>query len=107
MGRKEIETVICSYELLPMQGVMVLKKCVSLHSFDDILLKIPRHLSDISSFQEFKKIVLEKILHDCIPPPNSNNVPALKNNSHLATIPETQASSSTPHKVTTATTTVP
>lgn len=42
LGRKEVETVLCSYELLPTQGVMILKKCVSLHSFDDVLLKIPK-----------------------------------------------------------------
>jgi len=57
LGRKEIETVICSYELLPTQGVMVLKKCISLHSFDDILLKIPKQLIDIWNFQEFKRII--------------------------------------------------
>jgi len=36
---------------------MVLKKCISLHSFDDILLKIPRQLIDIWNFQEFKRII--------------------------------------------------
>ncbi|KAL4435095.1 hypothetical protein ABPG74_003588 [Tetrahymena malaccensis] len=60
LGRKEVETVICSYELLPTQGVMILKKCVSLHSFDDILLKSPKQLYDIWNFQEFKRVVYEK-----------------------------------------------
>lgn len=50
LGRKEVETVICSYELLPTQGVMVLKKCISLHSFDDILLKIPKQFIEIWNF---------------------------------------------------------
>ena len=37
MGRKDIETVLCSYELIPEQCTLVLRSCVSLNSGVDLL----------------------------------------------------------------------
>ncbi|EGR29407.1 kelch motif family protein, putative [Ichthyophthirius multifiliis] len=52
LGRKEIETVLCSYELFPQQGTMVLRKCKSLHFFEDLLQRIPKDIQDIVTYQQ-------------------------------------------------------
>ncbi len=47
LGRVEIETVLCTYRLLPEQGTIYLESCLSLHSGKDLLKALPHSVDDI------------------------------------------------------------
>ena len=47
MGRKEIETVICRYKMLPEQGAIVLRDVYSLNSKLSIMQNLPKSINDL------------------------------------------------------------